>query len=238
MRKSSRIVSRIINCFAAALMIPMSVIMVFAANTVTVNSKEFNEGDTVTFTVKLKADKNCSGINAEVNYDSDSLELDKSSINVPNLGQTIANSEKAGSIKFAAIDVAKGFDFKEEKLLISASFKIKEKASSNEIKLAVTEMCDTDLKDMTSSDYSINEQIEKGKYDGEVVNPVDGIDAMKQDAATADGIPVENENDSNSLTIWIIAGVAAAVLLLVVVAVVCFTQEGKEKHTDDGQPSD
>ena len=116
MRKSSRIVS-IINCFAAALMIPMSVIMVFAANTVTVNSKEFNEGDTVTFTVKLKADKNCSGINAEINYDSDSLELDKSSINVPNLGQTIANSEKAGSIKFAAIDVARALILRKKSCL-------------------------------------------------------------------------------------------------------------------------
>ncbi len=96
MRKSSRIVSRIINCFAAALMIPMSVIMVFAANTVTVNSKEFNEGDTVTFTVKLKADKNCSGINAEINYDSDSLELDKSSINVPNWDKPLPIPKRQG----------------------------------------------------------------------------------------------------------------------------------------------
>ncbi|MCI6008156.1 MAG: cohesin domain-containing protein [Ruminococcus sp.] len=234
MRKNSHIASRIITCFAAAtVIIAMSVITAFAANTVTVNSKEFNEGDTVTFTVKLKADKNCSGINAEIKYDSNSLELDKSSINVPNLGQTIANSEKTGSIKFAAIDAAKGFDFKEEKLLISASFTVKEKASDNEIKIAVSEMYDTDLKDMTSSDYSINEQIEKGKYDGEIVNPVDGMDAIKQDSATADTASVVNDNNtnnSNPFMIWAIVGVAAAAVVLVVVAIVY--KKKKQKQAD------
>ena len=73
-------------------MIFVSISSVFADSPVTISGNQCSSGDTVTYICMIKIDKKLSGINATVKYPAASLELQKESVNVPNLGMTIANT--------------------------------------------------------------------------------------------------------------------------------------------------
>lgn len=217
--------NKIICSVTVCIITALSVFSAFAADAITINSESFSVGDTITYNADLKLNSDCSGINAVLTYDSDSLELDESSLNVPNLGQTIANSSERGTVKFVAIDVENGFDFKEEKLLISATFKIKDNATSNNIGLEIEEIYDTELQEIDMESCLLKETVKKGEYEGDIVNPVDGIEAMSEnDGAT---VPVVSNDTSNytdntnqTAVVWVFVGIAAAVVILAVVAFV------------------
>ena len=196
---------------------------VFAAEGVKINDEKFNTGDTITYIVNLQCDKVCAGINATVTYPAESLTIVEDSINVPNLGMTIANSENEGQIKFAAVDAEDGFNFTEQNLLISVSFKIKDDAKDATIQTNIDEIIDVNLANIGIENYLISEKIEKGTYEGEIVNPGDGAEYIEND--TGNAIPVDDsavteEQDSKTTVIIITVAVAAAVIILTSVAVV------------------
>ena len=98
-------------------MIFVSISSVFADSPVTISGNQCSSGDTVTYICMIKIDKKLSGINATVKYPAASLELQKESVNVPNLGMTIANTNDEGRIRFIGVNAQDGFDFTEKKLL-------------------------------------------------------------------------------------------------------------------------
>ncbi len=205
-----------------------SVPTAFAADTVKINDKEFNKGDTITYIASLQCDKACAGINTTVTYPAESLTLIEDSINVPNLGMTIANSENEGEIRFIATNVEEGFDFKEYTLLISVSFTIKDDAKDATIQTNIDEIIDVDLLNVGIENYLISEEIKEGTYEGEIVNPVDGAEYIEND--TGNSIAVNDgttETQDNKTTVIIIT-VAVAVALIVLASVAVVYKRKKE----------
>ncbi len=104
-----------------------------------------NIGDTVTYKVDLTAARLFENIQATVTYDSEKLELVRKSdvsalereIAIPNMG-AVLNMNLDGEVKFNA-SYTEGYNFTEEKLLITLDFVVKD-TSYSEISLLVEEM--------------------------------------------------------------------------------------------------
>lgn len=194
-------------CLAVALtLIFMSVSSVFADNTVTISGNQCSSGDTITYICMIKLDKKLSGINATVKYPAASLELQKESVNVPNLGMTIANTNDEGEIRFIGVNAQEGFDFTEKKLLVSATFKVKSNAQNGSIEIDFEEVTDVDLAEVDMEKVLVEETVKKGSYDGSIVNPDSGDEYAS---------PSDSKN-----TIIIVTAVSAGVVIIVVSVIV------------------
>lgn len=207
------------------IMTTMFSVSFLATETVKINGHDFAVGDTVTYTANFKCEKACSGITATVAYDDASLELDADSVNIPNLGMlAIANTENAGKVSFIGIDAMKGFDFTEGKLLVSISFKVKDGAKDNDIKLEITEVTDTDTNTVTAEGYTVAESVSGGEYDGEITTLSNGDDIIEEDqknkkeesANTQQQTQPEKVNKTT--VVWIIVAVIVAVAVIGTVA--------------------
>lgn len=232
--KVNKSIKKIISTLiVVGIVLSTEIVTAFAADKVKINSKEFSTGDTVTYIADLKCDNSFAGLNVTLSYDNSSLELDEESLNVPNLGTTIANPDTEGIIRFAAVDAGSGFDFSEDKVLVSASFKIKDNASDNDITISINEALGTDLQEIPDSKYSLKETIEKGEYSGQIVNPVDGAEMMSENSGmVVDNNTQEQTTDTTdkSTFVWVVVGVAAAIVVL---AIVGFAYR-KKKIEQDG----
>lgn len=96
------------------------------------------EGDIITYQVSLQADKLFENIQAVVNYDSDVLELIRlipddpddavwvyeGEYRCPNLDMVIFNADINNKVKFNSSKIL-GYNFKDEKVLITLDFKVK-----------------------------------------------------------------------------------------------------------------
>ena len=203
-------------------MATMFSVNIFAVDTVKINDVEFKVGDTVTYTAVFKCDKICSGITAGVTYDDTSLELDKDSVNVPNLGSLmVSNVETAGVVKFIGLDVMTGFDFSEGDLLVSLTFTVKDGAKDNIIKTEISDITDIDTNIISEECYSVQEAVAEGTYNGEIVTPGDGDDIIAEDQKNIKS----NKKLDKTTVVWIIVAV------LVVVAVVVTVVLKKTKNT-------
>ncbi len=186
---------------------------------VKINNNDFQEGDIITYIVQIKMDTPLSGINGMIEYPKDSLELDKDSINIPELGDmVISNPNEEGIIRFVATNANEGFDFSNTRLLVTASFKVKEKAKDCSIKFTVTEATDVQLQDVTLADNEIIRSVQKGKYEGKIINPGNGEDIVDGGAyididssdSTDDSQPIDNKSKTIVITL-----VVAVVLIAV-----------------------
>lgn len=202
-----------------------------AADTVKINGETFNVGDTVTYTATLKSEKICSGITAGVTYNDSALELDKESVNIPNLGSlTISNTDTAGEVKFIGLDAMTGFDFTEGKLLVSMSFKVKEGAADNDIELSITDIVDLETNVIISDSYTVEEKITAGGYDGEIITPGNGDDIIKEDQKNQQSQKSNKEFDKTTI-VWIIVAVLVVVAVLGTV-VFKILKNRKNKNTE------
>ncbi|MEE0061384.1 MAG: hypothetical protein UE295_11210 [Acutalibacteraceae bacterium] len=192
----------------------------FAADTIKINGEAFKKGDVVTYNVMFKCDKACSGINAKVSYDENSLELDKESVNVPNMGPlAISNTDEAGFVKFIGTDVVTGMDFTEEKLMVSMSFKVKDEAVDSEIKFELTEIIDVNIENVPVESYTINESVVAGEYTGEITTLGDGDDIIEQDKKNnANNKNAIKQPMSKTTLVWLLVG--ALIVVAVVISVV------------------
>ncbi len=217
----------------AVVMVSMFTVCAFAADTVKINGEAFNKGDTVTYTVMFKCDKVCSGINARVEYDEASLELDKESVNIPNMGPlAISNPDAPGVVKFIGTDVVTGIDFTEEKLMVSMSFKIKDEAVDNEIKFGVSELTDVDVETIPVESCTINESVTAGEYDGEITTLGNGdeiIENDKKNNANND----QKQPISKTTVVWIIVGALVVISVGVSIALKLVKKPVTNKLTDE-----
>lgn len=207
-----------------------------AAGTVKINDETFNVGDTVTYTATLKSEKICSGITAGVTYNDSALELDKESVNVPNLGSlTISNTDTAGEVKFIGLDAITGFDFTEGKLLVSMSFKVKDGAVDNDIELSITDIVDLETNVIASDGYTVEEKITAGSYDGEIINPGNGDDIIEEDQKNQQSKNQQSQKSNKEFdkttVVWMIV---AALVVVAVLGTVVFKilKNHKNKNTE------
>lgn len=209
MKKLCYFAKKIAACaVVAVVMVTMFSVNIFAADTVKINGETFNVGDTVTYTAIFKCEKITSGITAAVAYDENALELDKDSVNVPNLGSLmVSNVETAGLVKFIGLDVVTGFDFTKGDLLVSMSFKVKENATDNDVKLDISEITDIDTNIITEESFSVEEKVTSGTYDGTIVTPGDGNDLIEEDKKNHKS----NEPLDKTTVVWTIVGILIAV---------------------------
>ena len=171
------------------------------ATDIKINGETFSNGDTLTYIADFQCDEAFAGINITVKYPVEVLELDKESVNVPNLGSmAIANTDTPGEIRFTATDIGSGFDFTEEKLLVSATFKVKDGATTGDIQMDVMELIYTDLEDIDIDSYFIAEKLQKGNYDGTVVNPISGEEYIEEESTST---PTDSKNSVVIFTVVI-----------------------------------
>ena len=193
------------------IMATMLAVNAFATDTVKINGQDFNVCDTVTYTAVFKCEKICSGITASVTYDHNALELDKESVNVPNLGSLmVSNVETDGMVKFIGLDVVSGFDFTESKLLISMSFKVKEGATDNDIKIEISDITDIDTNIIPVESFSIEETVTSGTYSGDIVTPGDGNDLIEEDQKNIQS----NKKLDKTTVVWIVVAVVIGVAVV------------------------
>lgn len=229
MKKILGVAKRIaIFMVVAVIMATMFSVNIFAAETVKINGETFNVGDTVTYTAVFKCDKICSGITAGVTYDDSALELDKDSVNVPNLGSLmVSNLETAGVVKFIGLDVMTGFDFTKGDLLVSMTFTVKEGATDSTIKAEISDIADIDTNIITEDSYSIQEAVVEGTYTGEIITPGDGDDIIAEDQKN-----IESNKELDKTTIvWIVVAVLVVVAIVgTLVVKVLKNKKGENKN--------
>lgn len=229
MKKILGVAKRIaIFMVVAVIMATMFSVNIFAAETVKINGETFNVGDTVTYTAVFKCDKICSGITAGVTYDDSALELDKDSVNVPNLGSLmVSNLETAGVVKFIGLDVMTGFDFTKGDLLVSMTFTVKEGAADSTIKAEISDIADIDTNIISEDSYSIQEAVVEGTYTGEIITPGDGDDIIAEDQKN-----IESNKELDKTTIvWIVVAVLVVVAIIgTLVVKVLKNKKGENKN--------
>lgn len=127
---------------------------------VTINGKEFQVGDTVTYTAYLGGvNKDVCGVDGSVIYNSSMLKIQESSISFPNIGNPIYNYKEKDELLFNTSNL-EGFDFASEQVLVSVSFEIigNSGATSGDISLTLRELIDFDGKKLEGD---IRESISK-----------------------------------------------------------------------------
>lgn len=220
--------------FLSCILIIISMFPIGAVETVEINNQKVEIGSTITFVSTLKCDTTISGLNVIVQYPSNSLELIKDSVNTPNLGMTIANTDKDGEIGFTSLDVQKGLDFKKDNLLISASFKVKDGAKDGKITMDIKEIIDMNTADIQPENYTSDCYVKAGEYEGNIIKPSSGNGDIEE-ISGAKEIPVKDNNNSNNNVIIIIIVLVVVIVFAVLIAI--FGKKNKNKLKDNDNDS-
>ena len=118
------------------------------AGAITINGKEFQVGDTVTYTAYLGGiNQPVCGVDGSVNYNSSLLKIKEDSIEFPNMGNPIYNAKEKDELLFNTSNLD-GFDFASEKVLVKVSFEVvgTSNATSSDISLTFRELLDFNSK--------------------------------------------------------------------------------------------
>ena len=201
-----------------------------ADETLTVNGKNVSKGDTVTFTFYMSDVKDpIEAAGAYINFNPEFLEYIDGSIGFDVLQNAMINVGEE-SIYYCAINVIDGFDFKEEGLVVTLSFKVLDTASGatvitntfDEIFTFVNEEEDLTPDDYTSrtvisvNDTSGNAAVHSGVNAADVTETSDII----VNSADTDSINRNNNDTKNGISVWLIVSLAAALLAAAAVTVV------------------
>lgn len=109
----------------------------------TINGKEYQIGDTVTYTAYLGGiSKPVCGVDASVIYNSSMLTINEDSIKFPNIGNPVYNTKERDEFLFNSTNL-EGFNFASEAVLVSVSFTVKA-AGTCDISLTTRELIDFD----------------------------------------------------------------------------------------------
>lgn len=222
--------------FLSCILLIISMFPVGAVETVKINNQKVEVGSTITFVSTLNCDTTISGLNVTVKYPSNSLEIVKDSVNTPNLGMTIANTDNDGEIGLTGLDAQKGLDFKENNLLVSVSFKVKDGAKNGEITTDIKEIIDMNMADIQPENYKSDFYVQTGKYEGDIIKPSSGNGDI-EDISGAKEIPVKDDNNNNSNNNFIIIIVVLVVIIILAVLVAIFGKKNKNKLKDSDDVS-
>ncbi len=156
-----RVISALVSVLLIVAVMAAMPLSVYADENVTVNGQTAKKGDTVTYTVYLGGISDpLEGAGAFINYDPKCLEYIEDSIGFDVFGNAMYNVE-SGQIYYSAIDVIKGFDLKEEKMIVTLSFKVLDSAKGN---VTITNSFDeiftttNEAEDLTENDYTLREE--------------------------------------------------------------------------------
>lgn len=98
---------------------------------ITINGKEYNVGDTVTFTVTVEGIMDpVAGYQFSVTYDENLLELDPDSVKYHDPG-CIANDELPGQIIMSSMSAMTGFDFASTAQVFECKFTVKDSTTKS-----------------------------------------------------------------------------------------------------------
>ncbi len=118
------------------------------SQTVNINGENYKKGDTLTYSVSLSdVEPLVCGLESQIFYDSDILEIVENSINFPNLSSVIYNDNVPNNpnmITFNWVSLS-GVDFSTSNVLVEVTFEIKDTSySSTEISFALEDLIDYD----------------------------------------------------------------------------------------------
>lgn len=126
----------------------------------TINGSSYNVGDKIKVSYYLKSSVKFCGIQCDVNYDSEILKLDSSSIDTSNLAGSMSNPDNHNQIRFLSSAATAVNDFTKEKLLFSCEFEVL-KSSSSDVTINVVDILDNDVLSIPSENYTITSKVEK-----------------------------------------------------------------------------
>lgn len=126
----------------------------------TINGSSYNVGDKIKVSYYLKSSVKFCGIQCDVNYDSEILKLDSSSIDTSNLAGSMSNPDNHNQIRFLSSAATAVNDFTKEKLLFSCEFEVL-KSSSSDVTINVVDILDNDILSIPSENYTITSKVEK-----------------------------------------------------------------------------
>lgn len=247
----------------AVLCLSLSVITAFAAKgELTINEDAVaKKGDTVTFTLNMgDCTEELEGIQMQLIYDSEYLEVDEGSLNFPNMSGVVSNAKLDDVILFTWTDVLNLADFTKTAPLVTVDFKVK-KAGDTTVTYFITEMYGADvtyLKSFTlTNDIAVNGMtVVKGvsplilgdsdlqnKYQGSFVNYADGkgeqngsgenhvaVTGVTSVQSTTSDVIDVSKGEDNTMTI--VTVVSIIVVVLAIIAVIILRHHFTKKTED------
>lgn len=193
-----------------------------ASEKLTVNGEKVSKGDTVTFSYYISGVSDpIEAAGAYLSFNPEFLECIEDSVGFDVLHNAMKNVND-DSIYYCAIDVKDGFDFKEEGLVITASFRVLNTAKGSTV---ITNTFDeiftfeNEDEDLTPDDYTSRT----------VISVNDPSVAALYSGVNADDVTGGQSAESN---------LASAVIVIVIAAVVVLAAAGafilvKKKKSDD-----
>lgn len=218
LNKISAVLISAIMAVAAVAAVPTALCSAAAAaNTIQVNGTQVSVGQNITYTLKMQSKTTVAALNMTINYDKDSLELDKDAVSMPFLTTAVCNPNNDGTIVFNEVEAVKGIDFSKEQTIISATFKVKDNAKDCNIEAVMTEIIDMDLNNMTDSDYTLTQTAEEGTLpQSEIATPGDGLNQLSSEETAETG----STFDLSTQAIVIICLAAVLVVLAVITVII------------------
>ena len=173
-------INRIVWIAAALLAVVMMLPLSAAADEeITVNGQKVSKGDTVTFEYYMSGINDAvEAVGSYIDYDEKALEYVEGSIGFDVLNNAMYNIDE-GIIYFSAINVMDGYNIKDERLIVSASFKVIDGAKGNiKITNTIDEMftLENEDVDLTPKDYKARDVLTVNTYEKNTA-PYLGVDA-------------------------------------------------------------
>lgn len=164
--------------FAVVMTLPLSAA---CDEKITVNGQSVSKGDTVTYEYYMSDISDAvEAVGSYIEYDASSLEYVEGSIGFDVLNNAMYNISD-GVIYFSAINVMNGYDIKDEKLIVTISFKVLDGAKGS---LNITNTIDeiftleNDEADLAPDDYKTRESLTVNTYEKNTA-PYLGVDAKE-----------------------------------------------------------
>lgn len=223
-----------------AVFLLLSVFTAFAAENTEyqLNGQAVKSGDTVTYILRLTGLNNkVAGINVTIEYDSEHLTIMKDTINIPVFTDAVCNSDREGTVLFNSANIMKGYEIKDDSVIFSASFQIKNTDGAlSDIQGKITELYDMDANGLAEDQYKIDASVIEGTLPN-VVTPQDVEERISEAKKNGAGT---QEDPENSLNIWIIIGGAAVLLCIAAAGVIIMIRRNNSKAVPEisEQPED
>lgn len=190
---------------SSLLVISMLLISASADEKLTVNGKEVKAGDTVTYEYYVGGiDDLVAAAGAYIMYDPKYLEYVDDSIGFEVFKNAMFN-DQSGYIYYSAVNVMNGYDLSSERLVVSATFKVKDGVSGKtSIKHEFDEFftIEDESTDISSDEYEDKSVLTVNTYSGQNEAPYLGTDANELgdhiNSVTSENIDDLLEGNANS----------------------------------------
>lgn len=220
---------KLIAFCTAAVVLLFSVFTAFAAEKTEykLNGQTVKNGDTVTYILRLTGlNKKVAGINAKIEYDSEQLSIMKDTVNLPVFTDAVCNAAQEGAVLFNSANAMKGYEIKDDSIIFSASFKIKNTDGTlSDIKGDIKELYDMEADKIEDGAYKIDASVIEGTLPN-VVTPQDVEERIAE--AKKNGAGAQDDPD-NAVNIWIMIGGAAVLLCIAAAGIIIMVRRSNGK---------